>query len=179
MRRGGRLRNQEGDGVGEEAFLSEVLPGTRLCVWYPDDDVWHTRLVLWPDKQAGRGFFKIVTPDFDEYSENVLGTDPEWCTRAMILGPGRRPRDVAGHLYSLRDVVSEAWLSQHVLRVKTAVELEGHLSDINQCVKWDYTRGDLPDLLRREVASGREHQEGRRMAETPEGMVWIAMEDGI
>eukprot|EP00971_Amphidinium_carterae_P300704 5974728-Amphidinium_carterae.1 len=92
----------------------------------------------------------FFAPDIDEYTENVLCIDPEGCAR----GAGSSASRCGGAFVYLRDVLSEAWLSQRVLHVNATAEPEGHLSVTSQYLKWDYSRGDLQELLRRELVVG-------------------------
>ena len=44
-------------------YLKTARPGSRVLVWYEDDDVWHERLLLWPCGGYGSGWWIICTPD--------------------------------------------------------------------------------------------------------------------
>ena len=81
-----KLRDHLGSGVGAEAFLRKLIPGTCVALYYPDDpDFWHEALVLYPSSDD---CCHILTPDDDEYVEDLACIWGEGPSRAVLLGPG-------------------------------------------------------------------------------------------
>lgn len=71
--------------------LNDSHPGDAILVWYPDDDVFHERCLLWP---CSLGRWVIMTPDSDVYEEALPASDGNGPERIYLLEPDRVvPRD--------------------------------------------------------------------------------------
>eukprot|EP00974_Lingulodinium_polyedra_P125726 11195582-Lingulodinium_polyedra.AAC.1 len=81
----------------DAASLRTLRAGTRLLLYYADDDVYHERIALWP---VDRGRWVMVTPDSDMYDEVVDGSDVASVVEVLLLGPeGRLPAGLPGRAY--------------------------------------------------------------------------------
>ena len=81
------------------AWLSELLPGDSVLLWYSDDDVFHERCLCWP---LGGDLWVVTTPDGDTYAEHLSGTDPtalpsawRWSPADVCRIPGGRWAPIA------------------------------------------------------------------------------------
>ena len=64
-----RLINTRGGAAAEEAFFSDLKPGSTVALFYADDpDVWHESLITWVGCGRKRPV-AMVTPDGDHYVE--------------------------------------------------------------------------------------------------------------
>ena len=68
-----------------------------MGLWYPGDNVWHERLILYP---VGDGCWIIRTPDGDQYCEQLDCKDADGPSRICLCGQkGRAPTTTAGKFY--------------------------------------------------------------------------------
>ena len=123
---GAKLLSVDGRRLEEAAFLNKLLPGRRVGVYYPDDDLWHERLLLYPVVPK-TGEWYVLTPDDDVYVENVAANDDEGCTRAFMCGPDReRPQMAARKFYRFRDWPGAKIVKSHILDCRRLVEGSEH-----------------------------------------------------
>ena len=90
---------------GEE-FSNSWVPGQMLHVFYDDDDVWHSRRLLWP---VDSWYWSIETPDGDRYCEELDQRGPDGPSKLREVGSSGRlpPRMGPGMLYSFKDVAGD------------------------------------------------------------------------
>ena len=62
--------------------------GTKVVVFYTDDDVWHERLILLPSREENT--YWIITPDGDIYEEDLGGKAIDGPDRVRVVPPGVR-----------------------------------------------------------------------------------------
>ena len=93
-----KLRNHSGAAVAEAVYLRSLYPGVSAALYYSDDpNYWHEAIIIYGSAEK---CFHILTPDGDEYVEDVacvVGAGP---TRAVVIGPaGECPQDLVGKSY--------------------------------------------------------------------------------
>ena len=130
-----RLLKCDGAACAESAFLSELRPGCRVGVYYPDDSLWHERMLLYPVR-ASKGEWYVLTPDSDVYIENVIGGDAEGSTRSFLCGPLReRPAIAAGKFYRFREWPGTQALRRYVVDCRALVSGSEHeVTDPNKVI---------------------------------------------
>ena len=65
------------------SWLNLETPGQILAVWYPDDDVYHERILVW---RHSPGFWMTLTPDGDRYIEDLRCAGGDGPSRVKIKG---------------------------------------------------------------------------------------------
>ena len=66
------------------AFWSQLMPGQTLAVHYDDDPgIFHERILLW---RHSEGFWYILTPDGDRYTEDVRAAGGDGPSRVKVKG---------------------------------------------------------------------------------------------
>ena len=78
--------------------MRSLYPGVSVALYYSDDpNYWHEAIIIYGSAEK---CFHILTPDWDEYVEDVacvVGAGP---TRAVVIGPaGECPQDLVGKFY--------------------------------------------------------------------------------
>ena len=78
--------------------MRSLYPGVAVALFYPDDpDFWHEAIIIYGSADK---CFHILTPDGDEYAEDVACVDGEGPSRAVVIGPaGECPVDLTGKFY--------------------------------------------------------------------------------
>ena len=87
--------------------------GTKVVVFYTDDDVWHERLVLLPSRDENT--YWIITPDADIYEEDLGGKAINGPDRVRVVPPGVRTlANLRRGVYRFRDDPTDSFLEEKV-----------------------------------------------------------------
>ena len=80
------LFNALGQPVEEQEFMRDLVPGSRIALWYVDDTYWHERVLL---AKITSDRWAILTPDGDLYIERILcRTGSGGANQAILVQPG-------------------------------------------------------------------------------------------
>lgn len=95
------------DGVGdvEEACYRDLTSGSRVLLWYSDDNVWHEAMI---GLVLGGEEAYIYTPDKDLYRECLGCKGTHGPSKLRGLGPRMTlPRNLRARAYRFRDAISD------------------------------------------------------------------------
>eukprot|EP00959_Pyramimonas_sp_CCMP1952_P076024 1588705-Pyramimonas_sp.AAC.1 len=79
------------------SWLRSLIPGARLCVMYPDEDLWHERLLCGRVRADGWSWV-VLTPTEDQHEEDFVDA-----AEILVCGPkGGTPVKLYGkHLFKM------------------------------------------------------------------------------
>ena len=122
------------EGEDMASWLNLETPGQILAVWYPDDDVYHERILVW---RHSPGFWMTLTPDGDRYIEDLRCAGGDGPSRVKIKGEDFRYWSrVGARAYRFAQPPSDE-------------EFKGHIQDARREMKGDpdFEDGWFPDKV--------------------------------
>ena len=122
-------------------------PGTKVVVFYTDDDVWHERYILLPGFRPE--VYWIVTPDDDIYEEDLRGRSEDGPHKVRVVPLGVRTLpNLRTSVYRFReDVSDDLWKS------KMKIALEEHEQTYGSTDKFVDLEAILPSGKRATIGS--------------------------
>ena len=96
----------------EVGLLPRLVPGSRILLWYSDDDVWHEALIA---LRADEYTFFIFTPDQDLYATSLACDGGDGPTKVRSLNHDFQvPSTIRQPVYRFRSEISDTLIKQPV-----------------------------------------------------------------
>jgi len=176
----------------EVGLLPRLVPGSRILLWYSDDDVWHEALIA---LRADEYTFFIFTPDQDLYATSLACDGGDGPTKVRSLNHDFQvPSTIRQPVYRFRSEISDTLIKQQIREAHRMSVEEGYGAVLPSVVQDAAGRPQTLDeffggafLSRRMTGKPDERRSQRptepvlpknagRVQHPPDGFVWVAAE---